>query len=65
MPTHGTPLDNDVKNYFNLDKSKILVNVNLLFSPMFEVKIVKEDEESMTYQDSEIQNSNNQSSENG
>jgi len=50
-PTHGTPLDNDVKNYFDLDKSKILVNVNLLFSPMFEVKIRKEDEDSLTYQD--------------
>jgi len=50
-PTHGTPLDNDVRNYFSMDKTQILVNVNLLFSPMFEIRIIEEDEYTFTYSD--------------
>ena len=34
-PTQGMPLDNDVRLSNELDESQILVNVNLLFYPMF------------------------------
>lgn len=50
-PTHGTPLDHDVREFFNMDKTQILVNANLLFSPMFEVTVLEEDDESLTYCD--------------
>jgi len=50
-PTQGFPIDNDVKNELNLDKSQILVNVNLLFHPMFDIKIFQEDDHYLTYQD--------------
>jgi len=50
-PTQGFPLDNDVKDTLDMDKGQILVNVNLLFHPMFEVEIVDEDENQITYRD--------------
>jgi hypothetical protein len=50
-PTQGFPVDNDVMNYFNMDKTQILVNVNLLFHPMFEQKKIYEDENYFDYQD--------------
>jgi hypothetical protein len=50
-PTHGTALDNDVREYFGMDKCQVLVNVNLLFHPMFEAEVLHEDEESFTYID--------------
>jgi uroporphyrinogen decarboxylase len=50
-PTQGFPLDIDVKNYFNMDQTQRLVNVNLLFYPMFEPKTLEEDEKSLKYID--------------
>jgi len=50
-PTQGFPIDNDVKNELNMDKGQVLVNVNLLFHPMFEIKIFQEDDHYLTYQD--------------
>ena len=50
-PTQGFPLDNDVKDTLEMDKGQILVNVNLLFHPMFEVEVLEEDEHQLTYRD--------------
>lgn len=50
-PTQGFPLDYDIRSYFGMDKSQVLVNVNLLFSPPFEVMVLEEDEEHLVYQD--------------
>jgi len=50
-PTQGFPLDRDVKDYFNMDQTLQLVDVNLLFYPMFEPKILEEDEEHLKYID--------------
>lgn len=50
-PTQGFPLDNDVKDTLKMDKGQILVNVNLLFHPMFEVEVLEEDEHQLTYRD--------------
>jgi uroporphyrinogen decarboxylase len=50
-PTQGFPLDNDVKDRFDMDMGQILVNVNLLFEPMFELQILSEDDEHLTYVD--------------
>jgi uroporphyrinogen decarboxylase len=50
-PTQGFPIDNDVRETLGMDKGQVLVNVNLLFHPMFEMKIYQEDEEYLTYQD--------------
>lgn len=50
-PTQGFPMDNDVKDTLAMDKGQILVNVNLLFHPMFEIKIMEENDKYLTYQD--------------
>jgi len=50
-PTQGFPLDTDVRDYFEMDKGQILINVNLLFYPMFEVEILEEDEGHLIYKD--------------
>ena len=50
-PSQGFPLDRDVKDYFNMDQSEIGIDVNLLFYPMFEPKILEEDEEHLKYID--------------
>jgi uroporphyrinogen-III decarboxylase len=50
-PTQGFPLDNDVKDELGMDRGQILVNVNLLFEPMFEIKIIEEDDRQLTYVD--------------
>ncbi len=50
-PSQGFPLDTDVRDYFEMDKGQILINVNLLFYPMFEVEILEEDEEHLIYKD--------------
>lgn len=50
-PTQGFPLDNDVREFFNMDKTQILINVNLLFHPMFEQKVLFEDEDYFDYLD--------------
>lgn len=50
-PTQGFPLDHDVKAALGMDTCQHMVDVNLLFDPMFEVKVLEEDEESFTYID--------------
>jgi len=50
-PTQGLPLDRDVKDYFNMDETQQLIDVNLLFYPMFEPKTLEEDENHLKYQD--------------
>lgn len=50
-PTQGFPLDSDLKDYFNMDQTQRLADVNLLFCPMFEPKILEEDEEHLKYID--------------
>uniref|UniRef100_A0A7V4TIF7 Uroporphyrinogen decarboxylase (URO-D) domain-containing protein n=1 Tax=Candidatus Caldatribacterium saccharofermentans TaxID=1454753 RepID=A0A7V4TIF7_9BACT len=50
-PTQGFPLDMDVRMHFDMDKPQILLNVNLLFYPPFEVEIIEEDEERLIYRD--------------
>jgi len=50
-PTQGFPLDNDIKDYFNMDQTLQLVDVNLLFYPPFEPRTLEEDEEHLKYVD--------------
>jgi uroporphyrinogen decarboxylase len=50
-PTQGFPIDNDVREELGMDSGQVLVNVNLLFEPMFDVKILKEDDRQITYVD--------------
>jgi hypothetical protein len=50
-PTQGFALDDDVRTACAMDKGQILVNVDLLFSPRFEVQIIEETETSMLYVD--------------
>ncbi len=50
-PTQGFPLDSDVRSHFNMDYTQRLVDVNLHFSPMFDVRILDEDMERLTYID--------------
>lgn len=50
-PTQSFVLDKDVRETLKMDKGQVLVDVNLLFHPMFEVEIIEEDENSMTYID--------------
>lgn len=50
-PTQGLPLDKDVNKYFGFDKAAILVNVEQLFYPRFEIKILDEDDKFLVYID--------------
>ena len=50
-PTQGFPLDNDVREYFGLDISQILVNVNLLFNPMFDTQVLEDNEKCLVTRD--------------
>jgi len=50
-PNQGFPIDNDVKGYFGFDRSQVLVKVEQLFYPKFEIKIIGEDDKTMTYVD--------------
>jgi len=50
-PTQSFPIDNDVKDELRMDMGQILVNVNLLFHPMFEVEVLEEDANYLTYVD--------------
>lgn len=51
FPSNNFALDKDVKNALKMDKGQILVNVNLLFYPMFEVEIIEEDDKHLIYRD--------------
>ena len=50
-PSQGFPLDYDVSSYFNFDKSVISVAVEEIFCPHFKIKILEEDEKTITYID--------------
>ncbi len=50
-PNQGFPIDNDVTGYFGLDRSQVLVKVEQLFYPKFEIKIIGEDDKTLTYVD--------------
>lgn len=50
-PTQAFPLDRDVRDYFHLDHTQVLVDVNLLFSPMFDVVVHEETDERLIYTD--------------
>jgi len=50
-PTQSMPIDNDVRDTLAMDLGQILVNVNLLFHPMFELEILQEDDHYLTYID--------------
>jgi len=50
-PTQGFPLDHDVRRHFGMDHTQVMVDVNLLFEPMFDVRILHEDDERLVYID--------------
>jgi uroporphyrinogen decarboxylase len=50
-PTQAFPLDRDVREHFKMDDTQHLVDVNLHFSPMFEVQVLAEDDKSFEYID--------------
>lgn len=50
-PTQGFPLDTDVRCHFKLDSTQILLNVNLLFCPQFEIQILEDNTNFMIYID--------------
>lgn len=50
-PTQGFPLDHDVRNHFGMDHTQVMVDVNLLFDPMFDVKVIAETDERFVYID--------------
>jgi uroporphyrinogen decarboxylase len=43
-PTQGFPVDHDVRSHFNMDFPQVLIDVNLLFHPMFEVEMLEDSE---------------------
>lgn len=50
-PTQSFPQDNDVKDALGLDLGQIAVNVNLLFCPQFEPRVLEQDQERLVYTD--------------
>jgi uroporphyrinogen decarboxylase len=50
-PTQGFALDHDVRRHFQMDYTQVMVDVNLLWQPLFDIKVLKEDAETMTYID--------------
>ncbi len=50
-PTQGFPLDHDVRTYFGMDYTQVMVDVNLLWEPMFDVKVLQETDERFVYVD--------------
>jgi uroporphyrinogen decarboxylase len=50
-PTQSFPLAPDVTSYFDMDAAQQLVDVNLLFDPMFDVQMLHEDDEVLDYID--------------
>ena len=50
-PTQGFVQDNDVRDALKMDTGQKLVDVNLLFHPMFETEIISEDDEYLRYID--------------
>ncbi len=50
-PTQGFALDDDVRATLGMDKGQVLVNVDLLFHPKFDVRVIEETEDSLVYVD--------------
>jgi uroporphyrinogen decarboxylase len=50
-PNQGLPVDTDVSDYFCFDNPEVLVNVEQLFCPQFQIRVLEEDEDSMVYVD--------------
>jgi len=50
-PTQGFPLDKDVRDHLGMDAGQQVVDVNLLFDPMFEVQVLNEDDQVFDYID--------------
>lgn len=50
-PSMGYALDYDVRDYFGMDETQYLIDLNLLFCPAYEVKIFENTEDSLLYQD--------------
>lgn len=50
-PSQGFPLDQDVRRHFQMDPTQRVVDVNLLFCPVFDVEVVREDENYFDYVD--------------
>ena len=50
-PTQGFALDDDVRVECGMDKGQILVNLDLLFHPCFEPRVLSENETSLVYVD--------------
>ncbi len=50
-PTQGFALDHDIRRPFKMDYTQVMVDVNLLWQPLFDIKVLKEDAETMTYID--------------
>jgi uroporphyrinogen decarboxylase len=50
-PSQGFPLDYDVLDYFGMDYTQVLVDVNLHFCPMFEIKVHEENDLKLNYTD--------------
>ena len=50
-PTQGMARDTDVRKTLDMDIGQHLVDVNLLFDPVFDPEILEEDEEYLTYID--------------
>lgn len=50
-PTQGFALDHDVREYFQMDYTQVMVDVNLLFEPMFDVKVLQDTRERFVYVD--------------
>lgn len=50
-PTQGFALDTDVRTTLGMDYTQRMVDVNLLFEPMFDVQVVEEDDTSFVYID--------------
>ncbi len=48
-PSQSFPLDHDVRNALQMDRSQVLLDVNLLFYPIFEPEIIEEDDNYLTY----------------
>jgi uroporphyrinogen decarboxylase len=50
-PTQSFPLDHDVRAYFGMDYPNVMIPVNQIFHPMFEVQVSSDDEKQMLYTD--------------
>jgi len=50
-PNQGFPVDTDISDYFHFDAPEVLLNIEQLFFPRFDIQVLEEDEESLVYID--------------